>query len=90
MTHELVETAKRIAPELAETIDCDNRLRQLSERTWKILLDNGFLRSQQPARWGGGEVPLMDYIDVVMEIARVSPSAGYSADLIRSSGAARL
>ena len=82
MTHELVETAKRIAPELAETIDCDNRLRQLSERTWKILLDNGFLRSLQPARWGGGEVPLIDYIDVVMEIARVSPSAGWVAGVI--------
>jgi 3-hydroxy-9,10-secoandrosta-1,3,5(10)-triene-9,17-dione monooxygenase len=82
MTHELVETAKRIAPELRDTVADDNRLRRLSDRTWKILMDNGFLRSLQPARWGGGEVPLVEFIDASIEIARVSPSAGWIAGVI--------
>jgi 3-hydroxy-9,10-secoandrosta-1,3,5(10)-triene-9,17-dione monooxygenase len=82
MTHELVETAKRIAPELRDTVADDNRLRRLSDRTWNILMDNGFLRSLQPARWGGGEVPLVEFIDASIEIARVSPSAGWVAGVI--------
>ncbi|MBV8452531.1 MAG: hypothetical protein JOZ29_09700 [Deltaproteobacteria bacterium] len=82
MTLKLVETAKRIALELRDTVAEDNRLRRLSDRTWKILLGNGFLRSLQSARWGGGEVPLVDYIDAMMEIARVSPSAGWVAGII--------
>jgi len=71
MNHQLVETVRRIAPELAENIAEDNRLRRLSDSTWKILLDNGFLRSLQPARWGGGEVSLLEFADAIMELARV-------------------
>ncbi|MFZ1122964.1 MAG: acyl-CoA dehydrogenase family protein [Candidatus Binataceae bacterium] len=78
----LVEKAKQVAPQLAETAAEDNRLRRLADRTWKILLDNGFLRSLQPARWGGGEVPLMEFVDATMELARVSPSAAWIAGVI--------
>lgn len=78
----LVEKAKQISPLLAETAAEDNRLRRLSDRTWKILLDNGFLRSLQPARWGGGEVSLMEFIDATMELARVSPSTAWIAGVI--------
>jgi 3-hydroxy-9,10-secoandrosta-1,3,5(10)-triene-9,17-dione monooxygenase len=82
MTYQLVETAKRIAPELAETAAEDNRLRRLSDCTWRILLDNGFLRSLQPARWGGAEVSIPEFADAIMELARVSPSAGWVAGVI--------
>ncbi len=78
----LVENAKRIAPQLAETIAEDNSLRRLSDRTWKLLLDGGFVRSLQPARWGGGEVSLLEFVDAIMVIARVSPSAGWVAGVI--------
>lgn len=78
----LVENAKGIAPQLAETIAEDNRLRRLSDRSWKMLLEGGFVRSLQPARWGGGEVSLLEYVDTIMEIARVSPSAGWVAGII--------
>jgi len=82
MTYELVETARRIAPELGETAAEDNALRRLSDRTWNILMDNGFLRSLQPARWGGGEVSLMEFVDATIELARVSPSAAWIAGVI--------
>ena len=62
----LVEKAKQVAPQLAESAAEDNRLRRLSDRTWNILLDNGFLRSLQPARWGGGEVSLMEFVDATI------------------------
>ena len=54
----LVTEAKRLAPQLAEVAARDRELRRLSDQTWKLLLDGGFLRSLQPARWGGGEVAL--------------------------------
>jgi 3-hydroxy-9,10-secoandrosta-1,3,5(10)-triene-9,17-dione monooxygenase len=82
MTYQVVETAKRIAPELRETIADDNRLRRLSDRTWKILADSGFLRSLQPARWGGGEVSLVEFTDALIDMAQVSPSAGWVAGVI--------
>jgi 3-hydroxy-9,10-secoandrosta-1,3,5(10)-triene-9,17-dione monooxygenase len=82
MAYKLVETARRIAPELENTAAEDNTLRRLSDRTWQILMDNGFLRSLQPARWGGGEVSLMEFVEATMELARVSPSAAWIAGVI--------
>ncbi len=82
MHNELVETAKQVASALAKTAVEDNTLRRLSDGTWKILLENGLVRSLQPARWGGGEVSLVEFIDAMMELARVSPSAGWVAGVI--------
>jgi len=78
----LVERAKQLAPQLAESAAEDERLRRLADKTWKILLDSGFLRSLQPARWGGGEVSLMEFVDATMELARVSPSAAWIAGVV--------
>jgi 3-hydroxy-9,10-secoandrosta-1,3,5(10)-triene-9,17-dione monooxygenase len=82
MHNELVETAKQVAPELSKTAAEDNTLRRLSDVTWTMLVENGFVRSLQPARWGGGEASLIEFIDAMMEIARVSPSAGWVAGVI--------
>jgi len=78
----LVTEAKRLAPQLAETAARDRELRRLSDQTWKLLLDGGFLRSLQPARWGGGEVALIDFVDAMIELSRVSPAAGWVAGVI--------
>jgi 3-hydroxy-9,10-secoandrosta-1,3,5(10)-triene-9,17-dione monooxygenase len=78
----LVEEAKRLAPSLAANAAEDDRLRRLSDSTWKLLLDGGFLRSLQPARFGGGEVSLVDFVDATIEISRASPSAGWVAGVI--------
>ncbi len=79
---DLVTEAKRLAPQLAETAAEDEKLRRLSDRTWKLLMEGGFLRSLQPARWGGGEVSLVEFVDAMMELSRVSPSAGWVAGVI--------
>ncbi|MGO9607595.1 MAG: acyl-CoA dehydrogenase family protein [Candidatus Binataceae bacterium] len=78
----LVMEAKRLAPKLAENVAEDDKLRRLSDRTWKLLLGGGFLRSLQPARWGGGEVTLVEFVDATMELASVSPSAAWVAGVI--------
>jgi 3-hydroxy-9,10-secoandrosta-1,3,5(10)-triene-9,17-dione monooxygenase len=78
----LVEKAKRLAPQFAEAAPGDDQLRRLSDATWNKLLDEGFLRCLQPARWGGGEVHLVEYIDATIEISRASPSAGWVAGVI--------
>jgi 3-hydroxy-9,10-secoandrosta-1,3,5(10)-triene-9,17-dione monooxygenase len=78
----LLSEAKRLAPQLAETAARDRELRRLSDQTWKILLDGGFVRSLQPARWGGGEVALIDFVDAMLELSRVSPAAGWVAGVI--------
>ena len=82
MTYKLAETAKRIAPELEKGVAEENTLRSLSDHSWNILMDNGFLRSLQPKRWGGSEVSLMEFVDATMELARFSPSAAWIAGVI--------
>ncbi|MEX2207570.1 MAG: acyl-CoA dehydrogenase family protein [Myxococcota bacterium] len=78
----LVEESRRLAPELAANAADDDGLRRLSDRTWKSLLEGGFLRSMQPKRFGGGEVTLLEFVDATVELSRSSPSAGWVAGVI--------
>jgi 3-hydroxy-9,10-secoandrosta-1,3,5(10)-triene-9,17-dione monooxygenase len=69
----LLAEAKRIAPILAANCTEDDQMRRLTDRTWKLLLDGGFVRALQPARFGGGEVPLVEFVDAIIEnLARVA------------------
>jgi 3-hydroxy-9,10-secoandrosta-1,3,5(10)-triene-9,17-dione monooxygenase len=78
----LVEEARRRAPELAAAAAGDDALRRLSGETWKQLLEGRFLRALQPARWGGGEISLLEFIDASIELSAASPSAGWVAGVI--------
>lgn len=77
-----VEDARRVAPELAIADSEANRLRRLPDHSWKQLMECGILRSLQPARFGGGEVSLLEFIDAVMELSKAAPSAGWVAAVI--------
>ena len=78
----LVDEAKRLAPAFAASAADDDQLRHLSDKTWRHLIDGGFVRALQPARWGGGEVHFVEFIDATAEISRASPSAGWVAGVI--------
>ena len=78
----LIEASKRLAPEFSANAPEDDGLRRLSDRTWKSLLEGGFLRALQPTRFGGGEVHLLEFIDAAFELSRSSPSAGWVAGVI--------
>lgn len=78
----LVDIAQKIGPELALADAEANELRQLPDYTWTLLQDNGFLRALQPARFGGGEVALLEFLDAIVALSTASPSAGWVAGVI--------
>lgn len=78
----LIDIAQQIGPELALADTEANDLRRLPDHTWKLLLDNGFLRSLQPSRFGGGEVALLEFLDAIVALSTASPSAGWVAGVI--------
>lgn len=78
----LVDEAKRLAPVLAADVAEGEALRRLPDTSWKHLQEGGFLRALQPARFGGGEVTLLDFVDAVMELSAASPAAGWVAGVI--------
>ncbi len=78
----LVEEAQRLGPALAAAVEEGDSLRRLPDDTWKQLLESGFLRALQPARWGGGEVHYLEFFDAVVELARHNASAGWVAGVI--------
>jgi 3-hydroxy-9,10-secoandrosta-1,3,5(10)-triene-9,17-dione monooxygenase len=78
----LVERARGLGPELTAAAADGDELRRLPDTVWKLLLEGGFLRALQPARWGGGEVTFVEFLDAVVEISRANPSAGWVAGVI--------
>ncbi|HEY5156013.1 MAG TPA: acyl-CoA dehydrogenase family protein, partial [Acidimicrobiales bacterium] len=78
----LLEEAKRLAPEFAAAAAEGDELRRLPDRSWKHLLEGGFVRALQPARFGGGEVTLLEFSDAALEVSRASASAGWVAGVI--------
>ena len=78
----LVDEAKRVGPELAAAAAEADELRRLPDSSWKVLQEGGFLRALQPARFGGGEVTFLEFLDAVIELAKASPSAGWVAGVI--------
>jgi 3-hydroxy-9,10-secoandrosta-1,3,5(10)-triene-9,17-dione monooxygenase len=78
----LAQRARAFGAELAAAVAEGDELRRLPDSTWKLLLEGGFLRALQPARWGGGEVELVDFLDAVFEVSRANPSAGWVAGVI--------
>jgi 3-hydroxy-9,10-secoandrosta-1,3,5(10)-triene-9,17-dione monooxygenase len=73
---------RRIGPALAAAEAEGRELRRLPESAWKHLSASGVLRALQPARFGGGEVPLVEFLDAILELSAASPSAGWVAGVI--------
>jgi 3-hydroxy-9,10-secoandrosta-1,3,5(10)-triene-9,17-dione monooxygenase len=78
----LASQAKLVASQMAAQVAEDDALRRLSDRTWNLLQDGGFLRALQPARFGGGEVQLVEFFDAMLELSRAHPSAGWVGGVI--------
>lgn len=78
------DRVRQLATELAAGEEPGSVERRLPDTTWKHLMDTGVLRALQPARWGGQEAALVDFLDGVFEVARVAPSAGWIAGVVGS------
>lgn len=78
----LTETvADVLDPLAADAATCDD-LGRLSDDSWALLHRSGVLRSLQPARFGGAEVSMPEFLDAIVALARATPSAGWVAGVI--------
>jgi 3-hydroxy-9,10-secoandrosta-1,3,5(10)-triene-9,17-dione monooxygenase len=73
----IVEAMRAAAPVLAAEDAAGAGQRRLTDAAWKQLAGTGVLKALQPARWGGAEVPLVEFLDAVVEAGRASPAAGW-------------
>ena len=78
----LVEEAQRLTPEIEAAAEEGERLRRLPDTTWKGMHDAGLFRALQPARWGGREVQLREFVDAVIQVGRASGSASWVLGVI--------
>jgi 3-hydroxy-9,10-secoandrosta-1,3,5(10)-triene-9,17-dione monooxygenase len=78
----ILDNARKAGPELAAADAESAALGYLSDPAWAALQEIGVLRALQPRRWGGGEVPLAEYLATVVEIGRHSPAAGWVASVV--------
>ena len=78
----LAEKARAAAPVLSAS-DAEGGARgRLTEEAWQALQSIGVMRALQPARWGGGETSIVEYVDAIIEIGRHSASAGWVASVV--------
>lgn len=78
----VLDEVRRIVPSLEAAAADDDALRRVSDSTWSAMLGSGALRALQPARFGGGEVSLLEFVDAAMVLSAASPSAGWVAGVI--------
>lgn len=77
-----LDNARAAGPALAATDADSAALGHLSDGAWSLVEQTGILRSLQPKRWGGDEVPFAEYLAAVIEIGRHSPAAGWIASVV--------
>jgi 3-hydroxy-9,10-secoandrosta-1,3,5(10)-triene-9,17-dione monooxygenase len=75
---EMLARAEALRPALIERQEETERLAAYPEATHRDFLEAGFYRLLTPRRFGGHEMPLDDYLRVMIEVARGCPSTGWS------------
>ena len=75
---EMLARAEALRPALIERQEETERLAAYPEATHRDFLEAGFYRLLTPRRYGGYEMPLPEYLRVMIEIARGCPSTGWS------------
>ena len=78
----LVDDVRDLAPVWEASVEPGDANASLPADTWNALMDVGVLRALQPRRFGGEETPLPEFVDAIVEIARIAPSAGWVAAVI--------
>ncbi|MEE2995569.1 MAG: acyl-CoA dehydrogenase family protein [Pseudomonadota bacterium] len=83
---ELVDKAKRLAPQLADRARQAELDRRISDRTNTDLRDAGFYRALQPARYGGFELDYGAQTAFSRELGRVCASSAWVAGILACHG----
>ncbi|MEV5845417.1 acyl-CoA dehydrogenase family protein [Streptomyces sp. NPDC051985] len=79
---EVLEQVRAILPTVSANTEQAEADRKLPPSSAKALLDAGLARILAPVRFGGYELPLTAWFDVVREISAVDASHGWCASLI--------
>ncbi|MER2107024.1 MAG: acyl-CoA dehydrogenase family protein [Solibacillus sp.] len=77
----LVENARKLCPVLREASQSIDQNSHLPEEVIEQLRENGLLKVLRPKMFGGYETSMRTYFDVVTEISRGNPSAGWFVSL---------
>jgi 3-hydroxy-9,10-secoandrosta-1,3,5(10)-triene-9,17-dione monooxygenase len=81
---DLIATATRIGAQLRAAQDESDARGHYSEAIHRQLLEGGFYRILQPARFGGGGADCETYIRVIMELSCGHPGSGWCYTLASS------
>jgi 3-hydroxy-9,10-secoandrosta-1,3,5(10)-triene-9,17-dione monooxygenase len=79
---EVLEKVKAAAPVLKEESVPSDKIGKLTDRSAKALRDTGLVRLLQPKEYNGYECHPCEFMEAVMEVGRVSPSAGWVAGVV--------
>lgn len=74
---DIVETARRILPMIAEGVEAGESLRKLPDQTFTALVDSGLLHALRPLRYGGLEAHPREFFEAAIEIGTVCCSAAW-------------
>lgn len=79
---DVLEQVRAILPTVRSNIEQAEAERRLPASSSRALMDAGLARILAPRRFGGHELPLTAWFDVVREISAVDASHGWCASLI--------
>src|SRR6266700_1106636 len=82
---ELLEYARSLVPHLRQRVQEMDQRRQLPEATVKELLDAGLFQLTIPRLYGGHQISMRTFMDVVAEIGRGDASTAWAVSLINAS-----
>ncbi|MEH7112503.1 hypothetical protein V7124_08970 [Neobacillus niacini] len=74
---QMVQRARNLIPYLREQGPIMEKNRRISDEVNRRIIDNGFYRMLQPRVFGGYEMDLRQYVDVIIEISRGDTSVGW-------------
>ena len=69
--------ARELAPRVAAAADDIDRERELPEKLFTELADNGFFRLLVPRSLGGGEIDYLEHLSIVQTFAEVDGSTAW-------------
>ena len=79
---EMLDKAIAMQDMLREKAQHTRGLRRIPDEIMAKLIDAGFFKMMQPARYGGYEMNPKHFYDVVFEIARACPSTGWVLSVV--------
>ena len=82
---DIVEKARSLVSGLRERANETEKIRQIPEASMQEFKDAGLFKMLRPKRYGGQEVSMRTYSEVIVEISRGCGSSGWISCLMRHS-----